>query len=187
MPAPPSGAIVAARAHPSIRSDVPLSGTEAAMADPRELLTAYVATGKVMQLSTLDDDGGPYVSNLWFASTFHPDRLSFISRPHRQHCRNIRLRQRVAGAILAIELDDPSQPVRGATFTGLATELPIHDIDPQIGVYVRRWPSAASAIDPVRMAAGQAHHRLYEIRVEGWVLYDEINFRGAPRQLVDAR
>jgi uncharacterized protein YhbP (UPF0306 family) len=157
------------------------------LADLRELLTAYVRSGKVMQLSTLDDEGAPYVSNLWFASTFEPDRLYFISRPTRVHCANIRLRPRVAGAILAIELDSIGQAVRGVTFTGTAAELPPHGIDDQIEVYARRWPSAARAIDPQRLASGEAHHRLYEIQVTGWILYDEVNYRADPRQPVEAR
>ena len=157
------------------------------MSDPRELLTAYVQSGKVMQLSTLDEDGAPYVDNLWFASSFEPDRLYFISRPNRLHCENVRARPRVAGAILAIELEDLGQPVRGVTFTGTAVELPTRAIEQQIGVYVGRWPSASRAIDPVRLAAGETHHRLYEVQVGSWILYDELNFKPAPRQPVPAR
>lgn len=154
--------------------------------DARGLLEEYVRAGKVMQLATVDPDGRPYVNNLWFASTLRPDRLLFISRPNRLHCEYIRDRSDVAGAILAIELHDPSQPVQGVTFTGTARELPTTGIDEQIGVYQRRWPPTAAAIDPARMAAGEAHHRVYEITVSGWVLYDEIHFRGSPRQPVAA-
>jgi hypothetical protein len=102
--------------------------------DARGLLEEYVRAGKVMQLATVDPDGRPYVNNLWFASTLRPDRLLFISRPNRLHCEYIRDRSDVAGAILAIELHDPSQPVQGVTFTGTARELPTTGIDEQIGV-----------------------------------------------------
>lgn len=157
-----------------------------AVLDSRHLLEEYVAAGKVMQLATLDPDGHPYANNLWFASTLRPDRLLFISRPNRAHCDYIRNRPHVAGAILAIDLHDPSQPVRGVTFTGTARELPTTGVDEQISAYQRRWPPTAAAIDPARMAAGEAHHRLYEITVTAWVLYDEVNFRGGPRQPVPA-
>lgn len=156
------------------------------MADLRLLLETYVRTGKAMQLATLDADGAPYVSNLWFASAFNPDRLYFISRPHRQHCLNIRERGRVAGAVLAIELEDLGQRVRGVTFTGTAVELPTTGIEAPIDAYLGRWPMAAGAIDAARLAAGETHHRLYEIIVTGWILYDEENFRGDPRQPVPA-
>ncbi len=73
------------------------------------------------------------------------------------------------------------------TFTGHALELPVSGIDAQIEVYVNRWPEAAKAIDPVRMANGETHHRLYEINVHSWILYDEVNFRADPRQPVPVR
>ena len=155
--------------------------------EPRDLLEEYVATGKAMQLATLRDDGAPVVCNLWYAYRFAPDRLWFISRPAREHCANLRRDPRVAGAILAIELSDVGQAVRGVSFTGEAVELPVTGIEEQIGHYAGRWPRAAAAIDPARMAAGQTHHRVYEVAVTGWVLYDEANFKGSPRQPVDAR
>jgi uncharacterized protein YhbP (UPF0306 family) len=156
------------------------------VADLRELLTTYVRTGKVMQLSTIDEDGSPYVNNLWFASAFDPDRLYFISRPTRVHSGNIRRQARVAGAVLAITLGELGQAVRGVTFTGTATELPTTGVDEQIATYVGRWPTASNAIDPARLAAGETHHRLYEISVASWILYDEENFRADPRQPVEA-
>jgi uncharacterized protein YhbP (UPF0306 family) len=156
------------------------------VADVRELLEAYVQMGKVMQLATLDERRDPYVNNLWFASSFGPDRLYFISRPTRLHCEYIRQRGPVAGAVLAIELEGLGQAVRGVTFTGHAVELATTGIDAQIEVYVNRWPEAAKAIDPVRMANGETHHRLYEIYVHSWILYDEENFRADPRQPVPA-
>ena len=152
------------------------------MADARELLEGYVRSGKVMQLASLDPEGAPYVNNLWFAATLRPDRLYFISRPNRLHCDNIRSRSRVAGAILAIGLENPKQAVRGVTFTGDAVELPVSGIEAQLQVYAGRWPEVAAAIDPARMASGEAHHRLYQITVATWVLYDEENFKTAPRQ-----
>ena len=157
------------------------------MADARSLLEAYVRDGKVMQLATVGAGGSPAVCNLWFASAFDPDRLYFISRPTREHCANLRDRCAVAGSILAIELTGLGQAVRGVTFTGTGTELPTEGVADQIGAYVGRWPSAARAIDPGRLAAGETHHRIYQIAVTGWVLYDEENFRSDPRRSVAAR
>lgn len=154
------------------------------MPQPRELLEEYVASGKAMQLATLRPDGAPIVCNLWYAYQLNPDRLYFISRPAREHCANVRRDPRVSGAILAIELSHPGEPVRGITFTGQGVELPVTGIDAQIAVYAGRWPVTANAIDPQRLAGGEAHHRIYEITVEEWVLYDEQNFRQQPRQPV---
>jgi uncharacterized protein YhbP (UPF0306 family) len=156
------------------------------MPEPRDLMEAYVASGKAMQLATLRPDGAPTVCNLWYAYQFHPDRLWFISRPAREHCANLRADPRVAGAILAIELSNPGQPVRGVSFTGQAAQLPSTGIDHQIAAYAGRWPTTSNAIDPQRLASGDAHHLVYEITVESWVLYDEQNFRRQPRQPVVA-
>jgi hypothetical protein len=157
------------------------------MSDVRALLEEWVAAGKAMQLATLDASGAPVVCNLYFASTFAPDRLYFISRPDRIHCANLRADGRVAGSVLAHEPDEFGMPVRGATFRGLGRELPVIGIDDPIGVYTRRWPKAAYPIDPARLASGEAHHRVYEIEVTGWVYFDEFNFKGAPRQELSAR
>jgi len=78
------------------------------------------------------------------------------------------------------------QAVRGVSFTGVGRELPTTGIDDAIAVYSGRWTSAAKAIDPERLANGQAHHRVYRIDVDSWVLYDEENFRSEPRQAVPA-
>lgn len=156
------------------------------MSDARSLLEEYVGRGKVMQLATLTGDGSPVVCNLFFAATLTPDRLYFISRPTRDHCANIRADARVAGAILAIDVEGVGQAVRGVTFTATAVELPTTGIDAKARVYADRWPAASNAIDPARLASGAAHHRVYELMVAGWVLYDEENFAGQPRQPVRA-
>ena len=105
------------------------------MSDARLVLEDYVRGGKVMQLATTGPDRHPYVNNLWYAAMLRPDRLLFISRPERVHCQNIRANPRVAGAILAIELHDPSQPVQGITFTAQARELSVTGIDEQINAF----------------------------------------------------
>lgn len=156
------------------------------MVEPRTLMEDYVRSGKVIQLATLDPQGAPVVCNLWFASAFAPDRVWFMSRPSREHCVNLRTDPRVAGAILAIELDGIEQDVRGVTFTGQARELPTVDIDQQIAQYAARWPAAADAIDPEALAGGLTPHRLYEIAVDRWVLFDELYYPDQPRQPVPA-
>ncbi|EXG79792.1 pyridoxamine 5'-phosphate oxidase family protein [Cryptosporangium arvum] len=154
------------------------------MEDTRTLLEDYVSSGKVIQLATLDAAGAPVVCNLWFASAFGPDRIWFMSRPNREHCANLRADPRVAGAILAIELEGIEQDVRGVTFVGAARELPTVGIDEQIAAYSGRWPQAADAIAPEALAAEATPHRLYEITVEKWVLFDELYFPDQPKQPV---
>lgn len=157
------------------------------MEDARTLLEDYVRSGKVIQLATLDAGGAPVVCNLWFAGGFGPDRIWFMSRPDREHCANLRSDPRVAGAILAIELEGIEQDVSAVTFVGTGRELPTVGIEEQIHGYASRWPEAADAIAPEALATGATSHRLYEIAVEHWVLFDEVHYPDHPRQEVAAR
>jgi Pyridoxamine 5'-phosphate oxidase len=156
------------------------------MPTSRELLEQYVKSGKLMQLATLREDGSPVVCNVWYDAQFAPDLLRFISRHDRNHSANIRKDARVAGSIIAIHLEALGQPVTGVTFTGIARELGTVGVEPEIVAFVKRWPAATDAIDPGRLARGETPTRIYEVAVEKWVLFDEVNFPGQPRQVIQA-
>ncbi|MBG0818378.1 pyridoxamine 5'-phosphate oxidase family protein [Planomonospora sp. ID82291] len=152
------------------------------MTTPRALLEDYVTGGTLMQLATLGADGAPLACSLWYHPHFAPDMLRWISRHDRAHSRNLAADSRVAGAIVAIDLDGLGQTVRGVSFTGRARELPAVGIEEQISAFIARWPAAAGALDPARLAARQSPTRLYEVTITGWVLFDEENFPDQPRQ-----
>jgi Pyridoxamine 5'-phosphate oxidase len=137
-----------------------------------------------MQLSTLQADGSPTVCNVWYDFSFSPDRLRFISRVDRNHCANIRTDPRVAGGIIAIELQGLGQTVQGVTYTGTAHELPTADIDAEIDAFIRRWPAASPSISADSLLRGRTTSRLYEIQVDTWILFDEQNFPDQPRQVI---
>ncbi|GAA4904880.1 pyridoxamine 5'-phosphate oxidase [Stackebrandtia albiflava] len=156
------------------------------MADARRMLEEYVSQAKVMQLATTAPTGHPAICHLWFASALRPDRLWFISRHDREHCANLRARPQVAGAVLNTTLDElGGTPVRGVTFTGTARQLPTTGVDVQVSAYLARWPKAVNAIDVERLAKEEVHHRIYEIAVDGWVLFDELESK-PPKQEVAA-
>ncbi len=156
------------------------------MSTARELLEQYVETGKLMQLATLQADGSPAVCNVWYDVHFKPDLLRFISRHDRNHSANIRNDPRVAGSIIAIDLDALGQAVRGVTFTGAARELDTTGVDAEIDAFTRRWPASAAAIEPGKLARGDTPTRIYEVVVDEWVLFDEVNFPEQPRQVIEA-
>lgn len=156
------------------------------MPKPRSVLEQYVAGGKLMQVATLCPDGSPSVCNVWYACQFTPDLLRFISRPDRNHSVNIRRDGRVAGSIIAIELDGLGQTVQGVTYRGLARELPTTGIDQEVGRFLARWPAATGAIAPDVLARKATASRLYEIAVHEWILFDEVNFPDLPRQVIEA-
>jgi hypothetical protein len=156
------------------------------MPTSRELLEQYVKSGKLMQLATLCADGSPMVCNVWYDAHFAPDLLRFISRHDRNHSANIRRDARVAGSIVAIHLEALGQPVTGVAFTGIARELGTVGVESEVEAFVKRWPAATEAIEPGRLERGERPTRLYEVAVEEWVLFDEVNFPAQPRQVVQA-
>lgn len=156
------------------------------MPDARAVLEEYVQSGTLMQLASLSSDGAPVVCNVWYNVHFAPDVLRFISRCDRNHCQNIRADGRVAGSIIAIQMEGLGRKVRGVTYTGTARELPTEGIDEQAAAFVARWPRAEPSLDPGKLARGETMTRLYEISVAEWVLFDDTNFPEQPRQVVKA-
>jgi len=145
----------------------------------REILKEYVASCKVMQLSTISETGSPVVSNLWFHVHFSPDKLYFISRYTRERSGNIRRNPQVAGGIVSIPSSTGlGQAVRGVTFKGTARELgadAVHELEE----FHKRWPDSRRMISPQKIATNGTAQRLYEISVDEWEIYDETIF---PRQ-----
>ncbi len=151
--------------------------------DERAILEEYVSGGKLMQLSTIDESGGPRVCSVWYIVEFRPDRLWFLSRQDREHSRNIRRNPLVAGAIIDIPVRELGQVARGVSFSGHARELPGTGVDDRARAFAARWPRAA----PVVAAMPEGASRLYEIAVDEWVLFDEENYRGDPRRVIPGR
>ncbi|WP_329430643.1 pyridoxamine 5'-phosphate oxidase family protein [Streptosporangium sp. NBC_01495] len=156
------------------------------MMNARGLLEEYVMGGKLMQITTLADDGAPQTCSVWYDAHFAPDVLRWISRDDRAHSVNVRTDPRVSGAIVAISLDGLGQTVRGVSFAGQARELPPAGIDEEIAEFVARWPAAADALDRAKLRSGRTPTRLYEATITQWVLFDEQHFPGEPRQVVAA-
>lgn len=152
----------------------------------RQLLTKYVTTGKLMQVASIDADGMPMLCHVWYAATFSPDRLYFISRHDRDHSVNIRANSQVSGGIVAIELTGLGQKVQGVTFKGTATQLPIENLDASLALFHDRWPAARNIINSVNLVNGETPSRLYEIRISEWRLFDDKNFPSDPLRVMSA-
>lgn len=151
----------------------------------RQILEDYVNNGKLMQVSSISETGSPCLCHVWYRARFSPDRLYFMSRRDRVHSVNIRRDSRVAGGMVTIPLTGLGQTVRGVTFQGLAQELDAGAHD-ELEQFLARWPHARDAISTERIAADDTPSRLYEIRVDEWVLFDEEAFTGSPRREIRA-
>ena len=152
----------------------------------RDHLIDEVHAGRLMQLATLDAEGQPQMCHVWYAATFSPDRLLFISRATREHSRNLRTDARVAGAIIADVPTGLGETVRGVSFTGTATEVPPHDLDERVATFLDRWPQASAHINAAALRDGTSPSRLYQITVTGWILFDEQHYPDQPRRPLPA-
>lgn len=146
--------------------------------EARQILESYVSRGRLTQIATVDAASNPAVCNVWYDYGFAPDTISFMSRHDRDHSKNIRDSERVAGAIVAIKLDALGQKVQGVTFKGVARELDPASFSKEVAKFIQRWPAAEPALTPGGVS------RLYEIAITEWVLFDELNFPDAPRQVL---
>jgi uncharacterized protein YhbP (UPF0306 family) len=145
-----------------------------------------VRAGKLMQVATLDASGQPHLCHVWYAASFDPDRLLFISKDSRQHSLNIRVDSRVGGALVADVPSGLGATVRGVSFTGVATELPANDAEERTRAFLNRWPQAEPHLTSQNPSDGPAS-RLYEIAVREWVLFDEEAYPDQPRRLIQGQ
>ena len=148
--------------------------------DVRTLVAAYLTDGKLMQFATAVDNQ-PWVAHLWYAMD-EGLRLYFISRNDRRHCRELRAQNRVAGAIVAIELAGLGQKVRGLAFQGTADELSDGALEEGYSHYARRWPLVTQQVSLDDMQRGVSPVRVYRFDPTLYVLFDELNFPTQPRQ-----
>ena len=66
---------------------------------------------------------------------------------------------------------------------GRAAELGAEAND-RLEAFLRRWPRARNTITTERVSNDDTPSRLYEIRVDEWVLFDEQAFPDSPRRTI---
>ena len=147
----------------------------------REAILRQVHCGKLLQLAT-QTAHGPRLCQVWYAAEPDGSRLFFISRVDRHHSRDLEVDDRVAGAIVAMDLDGPGQAIQGVTLTGAARRAQSHEVADVHAAYLAKWPRARANWPLDRVAAETSLVQMYVVRVIEYVLFDEINFRGDPRQ-----
>lgn len=146
-----------------------------------QLLREYVKQGMLMQICTVSRDGAPWLAHCWYAA----DRdlnLIFMSKNGRRHSKEILENGRVAGGIIAIQLEGLGQKVRGVTYEGVAKAVESNDLDTAYSTYSGRWPQVEDMVSIEKIRAGESDNRLWRIEPSVFVLFDEINFPEDPRR-----
>lgn len=154
----------------------------------REILETLIKQGRLMQVSTLSEGGTPRVCHVWFHATLAPDRLYFISRNNRKHSLDIARNPVVGGGIVSNVPQKLGDKVQGVTFTGKGVEVATgRAVRLLLTDFIRRWPQAREIVTIDRIEKNLTLTRLYEITVDEWALFDEVNFPDEPRIVLPGR
>jgi uncharacterized protein YhbP (UPF0306 family) len=150
-------------------------------AHERRLLHEYVRKGKLMQLATTSPLGAPWLAHCWYAADERLNLL-FMSRARRRHSLEITANPRVAGGIIATDLDGLGQKVRGVIFEGTAEEVGDGELEQAFRTYRDRWPQVEGMASVEMLRAQGEENRLWQVMPTSFVLFDEVNFPTEPRR-----
>ena len=134
----------------------------AGTSDVAAAATSILAGNRYLVLSTVDRDGRPWASPVYFAAD-GTDRFLWVSRPGSEHSRNIAERPEVA----IVVFDSSVPPGQTAAFyaSGLAEEVPPDAVEDAVAAYSDR--SVADGLPPwtAEMVSAPSEFRLFRARV----------------------
>lgn len=134
-----------------------------------------LSESKMMQIATVGS-AQPWICTVYFVEDEQLN-LYWLSLPSRRHSAEIEANPRVAIAV-PVKVD---QPVIGIQAEGTAKVINdltvVQDI---MKLYVERYNAGKDFYD--NFLAGNNQHRLYKFTPSQYVLFDEVNFKGNPRQ-----
>jgi len=130
-----------------------------------------------MQLATVRD-GKPWIATVYFVADTMGN-VYWLSLPTRRHSEDALIEGQAAVAI-AVKLD---KPVSGLQASGVVREvIDVETVRRIMPGYVAKYGSGADYAE--LFARGEAEHRLYQFTPDEWWLFDERNFPGGRRQMV---
>lgn len=157
------------------------------MSDAKLLAWEYISKGKLLHLATVGSAGDPWVSNVWYG--FDPDkaRLYFQSRGDRRHSLELVADERVAGGIVAMDLDEVGQKVSGIQFEGRGSLVEEDELNEAYEVYMGRWSPAVRSRTPIERFRSDDGPSMFRVNLNKVILFDELAFPADPRQEIDLR
>lgn len=126
--------------------------------DARAAFEAIVRANQFMILATADEEGVPWASPVWFATTSFREYF-WISSPDARHSRNLAVRPE-----LAISIFDSNQPPLtglGVYVAATAVQVPETELDAGLQVYSEGSIQAGLAPFERSSVLPPAKHRLY--------------------------
>jgi hypothetical protein len=138
------------------------------MIDRNRDLGAIVDSNLYMTLATADENGRPWASPVWYASSGYAE-FYWVSSPEATHSRNLAARPE-----MAIVIFDSRAPVgtgQAVYASAVAEELSGADLDRGIGVFSRASVAGGAGEWGPEDVQAPAPHRLYRAIATGhWVL-----------------
>jgi len=133
---------------------------------------------KMMQIASVSGDQ-PWICTVFFVAD-DQQNLYWLSTPARRHSREIADNNKTAIAI-AVKSD---WPIIGIQSEGLSTVVKDPEIVKKVmGEYVKKYGQGADFYD--NFVAGTNQHDLYKFTPKSFILFDEVNFSGNPRQILE--
>lgn len=140
-----------------------------------DLIKTHLKDKKMMQIASVSGDQ-PWICTVYFVAD-EEQNLYWLSLPSRRHSIEIKSNSKVAVAV-PVEFD---QPVIGLQSEGEATKVNNAEIIKNImKLYVDKYGQGKDFYD--NFLAGKNQHALYRFTPKSYVLFDEKNFSGNPRQ-----
>lgn len=128
-----------------------------------------------MQVASVGKNG-PWIATVYFVPDAQQN-LYWLSLPSRRHSQEL---YKDARAAIAIAIKD-DQPVIGLQAEGNVEVLKDEDeIRKVMDSYVTKYGAGKDFYD--NFVAGKNQHNLYKFVPKSFVLFDEVNFAGEPRQ-----
>lgn len=141
------------------------------------LLKKYLQQQYMMQLATVAGTQ-PWCCTVYYV-TDSSYAVYWASLPTRRHSQELKSHNQVAATIPVKFIN--GEKVIGIQLQGMAEEVPLSpSIKPIAETYATKFHRDAQWVDD--FTAGKTAHKLYKLTPSLFVLFDEVNFPGEPRQ-----
>jgi pyridoxine/pyridoxamine 5'-phosphate oxidase len=129
-----------------------------------------VDAARYMVIATSDPSGQPWPSPVYFAHRGYRD-FFWVSKPEATHSRNLRDRREVG--IVIFDSGAPIGTGRGVYISGVAQELPAHEVDEGIELFSARSLGHGGVEWAAEDVRDPADHRLFQATAEAVYVTDE--------------
>ena len=145
--------------------------------DAIEIIKQHLSDRHAMQLATVAS-GKPWICTVYYLAD-EDFNLYWASLPSRRHSQEIANDPSVAAAIVCHS--EKGKPVAGLQIEGTASLLDSPDaIRPIAELYAAKFDRDQAWVNDFSRL--RTEHRLYRLRPDNYVLFDEVNFKANPRQ-----